>query len=119
MPASPSHHCVFEYLYRDASNYKAHRTLLLKGSCSDAFQADIVSKLSAGLYFIPQQVGLPPLQAELYAYSNGPTDDDHAWHEFIGLYPADASDMERLAATGTVEELLAKFHAVQLWRADI
>jgi hypothetical protein len=117
MPIS-SGHCVFEYLYRDASNYKVHRTLLLKGPYSDAFRMEILSMLSAEIYFIPQQVGLSPLQSELYAYSNGPTDDDHAWHEFVGLSPATPSDVAQLAVAGTISKLVERFRLVALWRED-
>lgn len=109
-------HCVFEYLYRDASNYKVHSAVLLEGLYRDDHRAAIVSILNAGLYFIPQQIGLSPLQSELYAYSSGPTEDDHAWHEFVGLYPAESSDVARLSQAGTVDEFVARFLAVGLWR---
>ena len=62
------------YLYRDASNYKAHHDVVVRGEITFA---EIESSLESGQFFIPSQVGLPDLQAQF-----GPAnDDDHVWHE--------------------------------------
>lgn len=75
---------VFEYLYRDASNYKAWGSLLLEGIASSSQIEELRALMDERRYFIPQQVGAPPLQEQLYEYSRGPTEDDHVWHEFFG-----------------------------------
>ena len=62
------------YLYRDAGNYKAHHEVIVQGKITLAL---VQPCLEDGEHFIPSQVGLPDLQAQL-----GPAnEDDHAWHE--------------------------------------
>ena len=64
---------LIHYLYRDASNYKAHHEIIVRGEITFA---DLTPFLESGEFFIPSQIGLPDLQAQL----GQPTDDDHAWH---------------------------------------
>ena len=64
--------CI-HYLYRDASNYKAHHEIIVRGVITFA---EIAPCLDSGEFFIPSQVGLPDLQSQL----GKPTDDDHVWH---------------------------------------
>ncbi|TQV63327.1 MAG: hypothetical protein FNT29_07330 [Halothiobacillaceae bacterium] len=105
---------IFEYLYRDASNYKAWGSLLLKGQVTQA-DADALGKfLEGGEFFIAEQVGVPPVYAELWEISGGVTEDDHVWHEFVGLRPATAEDIQE-KPWGSVSELLARFTSVRQW----
>lgn len=105
---------IFEYLYRDASNYKAWGSLLLKGQVTQA-DVDALGKcLEGGEFFIAEQVGVPPVYAELWEISGGATEDDHVWHEFVGLRPATAEDMQE-KPWGSVSELLARFTSVRRW----
>ena len=97
---------IFEYLYRDASNYKVFGEALLEGRVSETVLASARSRLDAGIYFIPEQIGIPPLRHELYKYSNGPTEDDHCFHEFVDLRPASAKEVQELETWGSVSELL-------------
>lgn len=76
---------VLEYLYRDASNYKAFGELWLTGSLSKEGRAALVDSLDSGEFFVAEQVGVPPLYEELYSESGGRTVDDHAWHTFVGF----------------------------------
>lgn len=77
----------FSYLYRDASNYKAYRDLVLEGELS---LEDIKSVLEDGEHFIPDQVGMPELQAELGQYgAEFPSEDDHIWHEIDSVEATD------------------------------
>jgi hypothetical protein len=39
MPATEQTHTIFEYLYRDAANYKAYGVLLLRGVFNQEQQA--------------------------------------------------------------------------------
>ena len=71
---------VFSYLYRDASNYKAFGLLLLKGTAS-ADDVEIWRQhFESSEFFIAEQLGIPALYAELWAFSDGATEDDHVWH---------------------------------------
>lgn len=73
---------VFEYLYRDASNFKAYGQLVFDGKVSHFDQERIKGKLICKELFIAEQIGVPTLYHELYKWSNGVTRDDHCWHEF-------------------------------------
>lgn len=64
----------FEYLYRDAANYKVFETVILCG----ALRIDEVTPfLHEGEFFIPSQVGLCDLQPPVK------TEFDHVWHEVV------------------------------------
>lgn len=108
-------HTVFEYMYRDASNYKAHGQMLLAGLCSATAKSSLISSLKDGEFFIPAQVLMPSLSGALFAYSNGPTEDDHPWHEFVDLRPATPDEMARLKPDRSVSDLLAKFASIRRW----
>ena len=41
-------HCVFEYIYRDAGNYKAWGELLLEGELDDEKTARLISQFEEG-----------------------------------------------------------------------
>lgn len=74
--------CVFEYLYRDAGNWKTHGVLLLEGNCDGVLPA-LVSCLEWNNQFVAEQVGIPPLQKQHFIEcGEGPSDLDHAFHEF-------------------------------------
>lgn len=100
---------VFEYLYRDASNYKTYGKVLLSGRARPTHMATIASALIDGEYFLPSLVGLPDLTAELFAYSNGPTEDDHEWHEYIDLRAANAEEVVKEESVGDLEDFVARF----------
>lgn len=103
---------IFEYLYRDASDYKSWGTLLLEGVATEADVADLITQFESGSYFIAEQLGIPPLYSELWAFSGGPTDDDHVWHTFHALRPATAQDMATPVFC-TLVEFLQKVNAVK------
>ena len=76
------------YLYRDADNYKATRTVILSGALQPGDLEKIFSGLDDGLWFIPSQVGLDDLQGDLQQYdtdqrldSDGCNPSDRVWHE--------------------------------------
>ena len=76
---------LLEYLYRDASNYKQHGSVVLEGTIS---LKDIRHLLIEGEYFIPSQAGLPDLQHKFKEQGfEYPTEDDHAWHEIVLMRP--------------------------------
>jgi hypothetical protein len=109
---------IFEYRYRDAANFKAHGALLLEGSLSVSERQELTDRLESGEFFVAEQVGIPPLYGALEEWSNGPTEDDHGWHEFAGFrdgvgQPADAHRW------GEAKSLLSKFRSVSDWDASL
>ena len=109
---------VFEYLYRDASNYKAFGVLLLEGKASKPHRAKIVEVLDGGEFFVAEQVGVPTLYQELWKFSNGPTEDDHVWHTFVRLRAATNGDLQEVG-WGTLDLLVEKGAAVKKWNLSL
>ena len=112
-------HAIFEYLYRDAGNYKAFGALLLKGECSEDEVRAITSSCESKLSFVAEHVGIPALYHELYAYSGGPTVDDHVFHEFGALRKARPEEVKG-EPWGTVAELTRRFVDIGgKWRYEL
>ena len=109
---------VFDYCYRDASNYKAWGTLLLQGACSNADIERVRKQLDSGEFFIAEQLGIPPLYGELWELSGGPTIDDHVWHTFFALRPATPEETNA-RVFGTVENVISKIKNVETWNETL
>lgn len=105
---------VFDYLYRDASNYKAWGSLLLKGAAVEADSARVFAALNDYEYFIAEQVGIPALYGDLWQYSDGPNEDDHVWHTFDRFRKPLEEELS-LPVWGTVSELVDRFVAIKKW----
>ena len=115
---SPHIFSIFEYLYRDASNYKVWGTLLLEGVANETDLQVLASKFEPGGLFIAEQLGIPALYADLWGFSNGPTEDDHVWHTFHALRavtPEDAS----AEVFGSVADLVARIKSVREWNVEL
>ncbi len=69
------------YLYRDASNYKQLKEIVVEGTITID---DISDCLSEGEFFIPFDVGLEELQTR---FGEVDMDVDHIWHEMDVLTP--------------------------------
>lgn len=103
-------HTVFEYRYRDAGNWKTGGALLLTGAADDA-EASIRSSLEWADQFVAEQVGVPSLCPQHFeSTGEGPSDLDHAYHEFIGLREATPGDLSQPLA-GSVSELVERMRA--------
>lgn len=101
---------LFRYLYRDASNYKAHGAVVLSGVATPEHDRRLRATLIDGEYFIPEKVGLPSLRERLYEYSSGaPTADDHLLHEFVELRAATAEEVDAGTPAGQLDEMLERF----------
>ena len=100
---------VFEYLYRDADNFKAFGQLLLFGKIADEYIGGLKTSLDYGEYFVAEQVNIPRLYSQLWKYSNGPTLADHAYHEFLSLRPATKKEVLSLNLWGETPHLLEAF----------
>ena len=90
---------LFEYLYRDASNYKTYNSVVLKGIMTEEDFTRIKSCCDSNEYFIPTQVGL---------YANRDWDydpsQDHPWFEITGF-----SSTKNKSPLMTVSELVSAF----------
>lgn len=110
---------AFHYLYRDASNYKAGRTVVLEGVPTPDDLDAVRAALSDGEWFIPSQVGLDDLQGELQALdseasrnADGINEDDHLWHELT--LPEDISETDEPPTPGmpSLADLVERFRRV-------
>ena len=110
--------CVFEYLYRDAANYKAWGTLVLRGAATESDLKVLATHFESGEFFIAEQLGIPPLYAELWEFSNGPSIDDHVWHTFYGLRPATDEEIKK-PVFNTVKNFVSKIKAVKDWNQEL
>lgn len=109
---------IFEYLYRDASNYKAWGSLVLRGGFKLSDLEILKSKFDAGSYFIAEQLCIPPLYAELWQYSDGPTMNDHVWHEFYSLRLANDEDTS-LRVFSTVRRFVDNIGFINDWKPKL
>lgn len=101
---------VFEYMYRDAGNWKTVGTLLLTGTPDDA-EATIRSSLEWANQFVAEQVGVPSLcQKHFEEVGEGLSDLDHAYHEFVSLREATLTDLSQ-PPVGSVSDLVERMRA--------
>lgn len=107
--------CVFEYLYRDAGNFKAWGRLLLEGALTEMQVEEMRFRFDGGEYFIAEQIGVPALYQQLWEYSDGPTESDHVWHEFVALRPAEENDLAIGSPWGEATALLNAIKAISFW----
>ena len=101
-------HCIFEYQYRDAGNWKTQGALLLSGRVEGASDA-LRQCLESGGLFVAEQVGVPSLCEEHFSTcGEGPSDLDHAYHEFVAVRPATEEDVATLQVTGSLDDVLLR-----------
>lgn len=102
-----------EYLYRDASNYKAYAPpLIMAGPATEADLARIRAALDVDGLFICEQVGLPPAEFETGAF--GLYEDDHAWHELSVLELTNAAPNTPI----TFADIQLRFASVGEWNSE-
>jgi hypothetical protein len=102
---------VFEYVYRDAGNWKTHGALLLIGEAQDMREA-IRSCLESGYLFVAEQAAVPSLcEQHFIDCQDGPSDLDHAYHEFVGLRLATDVEAATLQPWGTIDELILRMQS--------
>jgi hypothetical protein len=110
-------HFIFEYLYRDAGNFKAWGELLLDGELSEADEAFLRSKFEGGEFFIAEQLGIPPLYEAVWSASlAGPSEElDHVWHEFHAIRPASEEEVKTHKPWGSASRLITVVEDVDAW----
>ena len=98
---------VFEYVYRDAGNFKTAGRLLLSGQDAHA-EGAIRRCLEWADQFVAEQIGVLALcEAHWESVGEDPSDLDHAFHEFLGLRPATREDLT-LSEWGSVELMVSR-----------
>lgn len=101
---------VFEYMYRDAGNFKTEGRLLLEGRDPSA-EGVIRSCLEYADQFVAEQIGVPALcEGHWKSVGDGPSDLDHAYHEFVALRPAREED-SILAPWGSLESMVGRMRS--------
>lgn len=111
---------LFNYVYRDAGNFKSRGSVLLSGRLSPSERELIQGKMESGEFFIAEQIGVIPLYAALYQYSGGMTDEDHVWHCFEEFQDVCEGDqVAGMGCWGTTEEFAQKFEQVCSWNLTL
>ena len=95
-----------EFLYRDASNYKAYNSVVVSGTFTDEQINQIIDSLEDGMYFIPEQIGFP---VERFGSI---TEDDHCWCELTAFDFETTDDEPTLKMSAN--EVLKAFLAAKL-----
>ena len=100
--------CIFEYMYRDAGNWKTFGLLLMKGNC-EGMQGVLEACLEWENQFVAEQVDVPPLHRKHFSdCGEGPSDLDHAFHEFLCLRPATNEEQVDMQAHCTLQDFIVR-----------
>ncbi len=112
---------IFEYIYRDASDFKSFGQLLLSGKVTEEYITELRSYLEYAETFVAEQVNIPTLYSQLWKYSNGPTLADHALHEFSLIRVATKEEITSLDLWGEASLLLDAFRKAnqELWNCSL
>jgi hypothetical protein len=113
-PEEIAGYCVFEYLYRDAGNWKTFGLLLLSGHGSEEASAAIRGALDCDATFVAEQVAIPSLCKQHFkdCGSDGPGELDHAYHEFFGLRAATKEEVDTLTVFVALTDVVKNFKQV-------
>ncbi|MDX5445051.1 MAG: hypothetical protein LPJ87_03230 [Zoogloeaceae bacterium] len=99
---------TFEYLYRDAGNFKTWGTILLEGSVGSADEEVLRRSFIDGVFFDPTSLGIPSLRESLWAATGSHYLQhlDHQWHELVEMREASDEEVSSLTLWGSLEELI-------------
>ena len=86
-------------MYRDASNFKEHYSVVLEGEVAPEDIKAINEALPDG-HFVPGVVGLPSLEPEECS-----DDEDGPWHEIVSIELTDKKSDYPLSAANVCETL--------------
>ena len=114
-----SQHCVFEYLYRDASNWKVWGKVILQGVPTKEETTALCDCFDSGEFFIAEQLCIPTLFQEFMVRFGVPTKDDHCWHEFAGIRPATEVEVKEGPIWGTMRSLLRRANSIVTWNCNL
>lgn len=100
----------FNYLYRDAANYKNFGSIVLSNPNDipiDKLRTLITNNLIDNEFFDPIRIKVP--QLFFYPYNS----DDHTWHEFENIEETN----EIISDSRTIEDLLSYLREdLEKWR---
>lgn len=99
---------VFEYVYRDAANFKAFGEVWLSGILTAAEKEKILYFCDSNEFFVATQIGVDDLLSKISTYGEFLTTNDHGWHSVIGFRTEDSLHDESII-WGTTECFLNKF----------
>lgn len=106
----PRPRCRFEYLYRDAGNYKGRGWVVLWGEASAENERRIREVLIEGSWFVAERVGVPTLYHLVRGDAEPDEEEDHGWHEFVQLGKVEVGDGEGVMR---IERLISKLTAAR------
>jgi hypothetical protein len=109
---------LFEYLYRDAGNFKAFGSVAFDGALTERDLTQARARFGDG-FLIAEQLGIPALYEQLYQYSAGPTNSDHCWHEFLGIRTVVTGIPAETPKAGSATSFLARLLAVEEWDEEL
>lgn len=109
---------LFNYLYRDAGNFKIRGTLALCGQISDDEKCRIELAFESGEFFIAEQIGVPPLQKLLQDGFGGRNSTDHCWHSFEGWEVVETCPTG-VSQLGGVRQFVERITSVERWNEDL
>ncbi|MFN3945009.1 MAG: hypothetical protein ACK4K7_08775 [Allosphingosinicella sp.] len=111
---------LFEYLYRDAGNYKAFGSVALEGALTEEELEQVRARFLANdSLFITEQIEVPALYPQLYQWSGGPTGDDHCWHEFAGIRVVHGGEVPAdIRIVGSAQDFVKTLMAVGTWKEE-
>ena len=87
----------FDYLYRDASNYKAWGSVVFGGVITEDLRRRLLRALETSEFFIAHQVRVPELFGGMLHWPR--EQDDHCWHEFSAVELTDEEANDRYHRT--------------------
>ncbi len=110
----------FDYLYRDAGNFKAYGSLAFEGELAADQLSSIRERLSGDGLFVAEQLDIPPLYERLYRWSDGPIASDHCWHEFVDVRPALDSELSDDAYRwGSAKDFFVRLSTIDVWNEEL
>lgn len=85
-PREVTSNSLFNYLYRDASNYKQYGLVYCRGVPTPAELEQLKATLHEGDAFVAEAVGIPSRRFDVDG-DYPANEDDHGWHEFCSVTP--------------------------------
>lgn len=95
---------VIRVMYRDADNYKMHKSTVLGGRITPEQVKIVLDNREGGEFFIPGQVGMTDLQGEFSHGAGWDGNSDHPWHTIQEIEYTNAA-----AGDLTVDTLVASW----------
>ncbi len=105
----PRPRCRFEYLYRDTGNYKGRGWVVVWGEATAENEARIRAALIERSWFLAELVGVPTLYDLVRGDAEPDDEEDHGWHEFVGLGEVEVGDGKAIMS---IEVMMMRVHSV-------